>query len=209
MPGNEGSGVDPGTPGRLRAVAGSTRAVGLVVGWRSVSCLRRWRFAELRSGLPACSGAQRSQRCGAAGVAVSLRRPAVGYGLRPTRDCARCSADRASSEGRRVAGWLLRPSAQRASASSASLRSATLSACAPRRFRHRETATPATPLDDVSSLGEKRLRCARAGERDVEPVAPPFQLAISSPACPHARACGARGLARERSAAPFVRVLQR
>ena len=97
----------------LRVVAGSTPVVAPACGASGAGaslsceavCRRGAAFGDSRPGVAWGSGA--------------LRRPAVGYGLRPSRDCARCSADRASSEGRRVAGWLLRPSAQRASASSA------------------------------------------------------------------------------------------
>ena len=126
---------------------------------------------------------------------------AVGYGLRPARDCARCSASRASSRGRRVAGFFCGPAAQRASRSSAGFARqpwppARLAAA---HFARRQPPPPR--IDDVSSLGGKRLKCARAGERDVAPVAPPGQLAVGTRVCllAHAHACGARGRVRVRT----------
>ena len=108
--------------------------------------LRRWTLRQVAKRL--VGGGRRSEiaRRGVAGVAVSLTRPAVGDGLRPSRDCARCSAPRASSQDRGVADLYWRPARQRRSCSSAPLRGATLGTCAPRRSRVRETATPATPL---------------------------------------------------------------
>ena len=71
----------------------------------------------------------------------------------------------ASSQGRRGAGLYRRPAAQRASCSSASLRSATLGACAPRRSRIRETGTPTHPARQRSSLGWKEDRQVRSRRR--------------------------------------------
>jgi len=68
------------------------------------SCAQVACGAGASPGGEAACGRWRSEsvRRGVAGVAVSLTRPAVGCGLRPSRDFARCSAPRASSQDRGV-----------------------------------------------------------------------------------------------------------
>jgi hypothetical protein len=114
--------------------------------------LRRWRSAVW------AAGARRPRVAGRVGVPVSLLRPrsATACGLRAT--ALRCSAPRASSRSRRRSRPVL--AAERTAPTRAPRprwRGATLGACAPRRSRNRETATPAAPLNDVSSLGRKKI----------------------------------------------------
>jgi len=102
------------------------------------------------------AGARRPHVAGRVGVPVSLTRPrsATACGLRAT--ALRCSAPRASSVGRGVAGLYWRPAAERRSASSAPLRGATLVTCAPRRSPDRETGTPTHPAQQLLAWLEER-----------------------------------------------------
>ena len=122
----------------------------------------------LRSGSWRGVGVRRPRLRGATWGSDALLRPAVGYGLRPSRDCARCSALRASSTGRRRSRP--KPARGRAQRRLGLLGLAALGD--PDRLRasplpKSRVRPPRHPAPTTSPLlDEERLKCARAGERD-------------------------------------------